>query len=137
MAKDVLVKGVDPDVYRRAKAAAALEGIPMGRAVSEALEKWIADEKANEVGREHGRNVDFVRSHWSELERHKGKALVVSGGKLQGVLGSCDDACTFAARFEIALTFLVDDFPGVSEIEIGPDLEMQRRMQAKRARPEG
>jgi hypothetical protein len=123
--KDVLIKGVDPEVYRRAKAAAALEGIPMGRAVSEALEKWTEDERANEVGREHGRNVDFVRTHWSELERHKGKVVVVSGGKLQGVFGSYDDASMFAARFEIALTFPVDEFPGASEIEIGPDLEIQ------------
>ncbi len=122
-----MIKGVDPEIYRRAKATAALEGIPMGRAVSEALARWSEEEKQTEMEREHERNVDFVRGQWSELERHKGKAVVISSGKLQGVFDSYEEACSFAARFPVALTFVVKDFPEEREIEVGPDLEIQRR----------
>jgi len=39
--KQVLIRGVDEDVYRLAKSAAALQGISMGLAVSEALKGWV------------------------------------------------------------------------------------------------
>ena len=127
MAKDVMIKGVDPAVYRRAKAAAALGGLSMGQAVSEALARWVEDEKEVEMESEYRRDVDFVRREWKkELEPLRGKAVVVSAGRVEGVFDSYAQACEFAARFRVALTFVVGDYPSEREIEIGPDLEVQR-----------
>jgi len=40
---DTTIRELDEDVYRQAKARAAIEGISVGRAVSEALRKWLAE----------------------------------------------------------------------------------------------
>lgn len=39
---DTTIRGLDEKLYRRAKARAAMEGIPVGRAVNEALRRWLA-----------------------------------------------------------------------------------------------
>jgi hypothetical protein len=128
MPKDIMVKGVDPETYRRAKATAALGGISMGRAVSDALERWIEEKKEIEMESEYRRDMDFVRREWKkQLQGHRGKAVVVSSGRLEGVFDSYERACGFAERYRVALTFVVGDYPEESEIEIGPDLEVQRR----------
>ena len=126
MAKDVLVKGVDEDAYRGAKARAALEGITMGKAVSEALSLWAAGEREAGLAREHRRNLEFVRTAWKAIERNRGKAVVVSAGALQGVFGSYTEACEFSSKFRVAMTFVVGERPTEREIELGPDLELQQ-----------
>jgi antitoxin component of RelBE/YafQ-DinJ toxin-antitoxin module len=40
---DTTIRELDEEVYRQAKAKAALMGISIGRAVNEALRKWIAE----------------------------------------------------------------------------------------------
>ncbi len=127
MPKDVMIKGVDAEAYRRAKAIAALEGISMGRAVSEALARWTEGEAEVAMAREHQTNLELVRRRWKEeFEPHRGKAVVVSLGRLQGVFESYDRACKFASRFRLALTFVVDGRPAQREIFLGPDLEIQQ-----------
>ena len=117
---------MDPEVYRRARATAALEGMSMEKAVSKALERWTDEMRGMESEREYLRNLEWVRLKWDELAPHKGKAVVVSSARLQGAFGSYDLACKFAARFGVALTFVVRDRPREREIEIGPDLEIQQ-----------
>ena len=129
MKKQVLVRGVDEDTYRKAKSAAALQGVSMGAAVSDALRVWVENgRKEDEIQREAKQNVEYVKAHWGELKKHKGKAVVISGKKLQAVLGSYEEARRFASRFKVALTFTVDQLPERREIELGPDLELQQKI---------
>jgi len=82
----------------------------MGRAVSDALARWTEEER--EVENEYRRDVDFVRREWkTKVERLRGRTVVVSGGGLQGTFESYEMASEFAARFRVALTFVVGDYP--------------------------
>jgi len=129
--KQVLIRGIDEDVYRKAKSAAALQGITMGAAVSDALRGWVANgQTGDDIQREVKQNVEYVKAHWDDLKRHKGKVVVISGRKLQGVFSSYEEARRFSSRFKVALTFVVDKIPQTRELELGPDLEVQRQIQS-------
>ena len=129
--KQVLIRGVDEDAYRRAKAAAALQGVSMGDAVSEALRGWVASGRMeDDVQKEAKQNVRYVKDHWNDLRRHKGEAVVVSKSKLQGVFASYEEARRFSSRFKVALAFVVEDIPQTRELEFGPDLEIQHEVQS-------
>jgi Zn-dependent M32 family carboxypeptidase len=129
MKKQVLIRGVDEDIYRRAKSAAALQGVSMGLAVSEALRGWVENgQKEDDVQKQVKQNVHYVKAHWSDLKRHKGEAVVISGKKLQGVFSSYEEARSFSSRFKVALTFVVDKMPQTRELELGPDLEVQHKI---------
>lgn len=125
MRKQVLIRGVEGEVYRQAKSVAALHGVSMGSAVSEALQAWVEKEGGDVKQEEYRRNLDFVRLGWKGLERHRGKAVVVSSGRVQGVFDSYDKAREFSSRFKVALTFVVEEPPEEREIEFGPELEVQ------------
>ena len=110
--KQVLIRGVDEAVYRLAKSAAALQGISMGLAVSEALKGWVENGRTeDDVQKEVKQNIRYVKAHWNDLMRHKGEAVVISGKKLQGVFNSCEEARRFSSRFKVALTFVVEKIP--------------------------
>ena len=129
--KQVLIRGVDEDVYRLAKSAAALQGISMGLAVSEALKGWVENgHTEDDVQKEVRQNIRYVKAHWSDLKRHKGEAVVISGKKLQGVFSSYEEARRFSSRFKVAITFVVEDIPQTRELELGPDLEVQHEVQS-------
>ena len=131
MKKQVLIRGVDQDIYRRAKSAAALQGVSMGLAVSEALREWVENgHTEDDLQKEVKRNVQYVKTHWSDLKGHKGRAVVISGKKLQGVFSSYEEARSFSSRFKVALTFVVDKIPETRELELGPDMEIQRKIQS-------
>ena len=128
--KQVLIRGVDEDVYRRAKAAAALQGVSMGDAVSEALRGWVQHGRVeDDVQKEVKQNVQYAKDHWDDLKAHKGEAVVISRGKLQGLFTSYEEARRSSSRFKVALTFVVEDAPQTRELELGPDLEIQREVQ--------
>jgi hypothetical protein len=130
MKKQVLIRGVDEDIYRKAKSAAALQGVSMGFAVSDALRSWVENErKGDEIQKEVKQNVRYVKAYWRDLKKHTGEAVVISGGKLQGVFSSFEEARSFSSRFKIALTFVVDKMPQTRELELGPDLELQQKVQ--------
>jgi hypothetical protein len=127
MKKEVLVRGVDQDVYKMAKSAAALRGVSMGAAVSDALRSWVNDErKEDEIEKEAKQNVQYVKTHWGELKKHQGKVVVISGRKLRAVFSSYEEARDYAGRFRLALTFKVDELPRRREVELGPELEIQQ-----------
>lgn len=123
-----MIRGVDGEVYRRAKAAAALRGVSMGHAVSEALKTWMEERREADTEREFRENADYVRSEWKMLKKYRGKAVVVSSGKLQGVFKSYREASAFSSRFRVALAFVVERPPSEHEIEFGPDLEVQPKI---------
>jgi hypothetical protein len=131
MKKQVLIRGVDEGVYRLAKSAAALQGISMGLAVSEALKGWVESGRAeDDVQKEVKQDIRYVKSHWSDLKRHKGETVVISGKKLQGVFSSYEEARRFSSRFKVALTFVVEKIPQTRELDLGPDLEVQHEIQS-------
>jgi Zn-dependent M32 family carboxypeptidase len=100
MKKQVLIRGVDADIYRRAKSAAALQGVSMRLAVSEALKEWVEKGYSEDaVQKEVKQNVQFVKAHWSDLKRHKGEAVMISGNRLQGAFASYEEARSFSSRF--------------------------------------
>ncbi len=140
MKKEVLIRGVDSDLYRRAKARAALSGETMGSALNEALKSWVdgsglegeTNYRAEKARAEFVKNLRFVKSNWRQLAKQRGKAIVVSAGKLQGIFGTYQEARTFSSRFNVALAFVVDEgkAPADGEIEIGPELEIQPKQDA-------
>jgi hypothetical protein len=125
MKKQVLIRGVDDDIYRRAKAAAANLGIPMGSAVEEALSSWSDRMEKTSIVRELAQEQQFVRGRWDEIRRHRGKVAVVAEKKLQGVFDTYAEARRFSSRFRIASTFAVQEAPRKREIELGPEMAIQ------------
>ena len=124
MKKTILVRGVEEGAYRRAKAAAALKGEPLGTAVSEALEEWAEREDQDSAYLEVEDNREFVRRSWRKLSKQRGKAVVVASGRLQGVFDTYDEAAAYARGFRVALTFVVDAPPKEHLLEIGADLAL-------------
>src|SRR5487761_1481766 len=125
MRRDVLIREVDDRAYRRAKAAAALRGISMGSAVSEALENW-GNEHTRGLDEEYRKDLEFVRKKWKELRPRKGKAIVVASQKIKGVVDTYKEACEYSSKFKVALTFVVEEeSPEERDIELGPELEIQ------------
>ena len=116
------MRGVDDEAYRKAKAAAAYQGIPLGRAVSEALEDWARGSDTAAIDRELSADRSFVRRSWGKLKAHRGKIAVVQGGRLRGVFDDYDEARGFSSRFGVALVFRVDSPPAKKELEIGAEM---------------
>ena len=124
MKRNVLIRDVDEEAYRRAKATAALSGMSLGSAVSEALAAWAKEADESGFERDVKTDHEFVRSAWGRLKRHRGKALVVAGGRLQGVFKTLEQARAFSSRFKVALVFVVSGASTEHEIGIGPELEV-------------
>ncbi len=123
--KDILVRGVDDSIYRRAKAAAASRGITLGNAVGEALATWAKQTENVEIESKVDANHEFVRSSWNKLKSKKGKAVVIADGRLQGVFPTYEEARALAQKKkDVALVFVVDKPPTEHEIEFGAELEV-------------
>ena len=120
MKKTILVRGVEVEAYRKAKAAAALKGVSIGTAVSQALREWASDAAPADADVRADR--DFVKRNWAKPEPHKGKTVVVQGGKLRGIFDGFDAAAEFSSRFEVALVFTVNEPPAKRELEIGAEM---------------
>jgi len=123
--KDILVRGVDDSIYRRAKAVAASKGITLGNAVDEALATWAKQTENVEIESKVDANLEFVRSSWNKLKSKKGKAVVIADGRLQGVFPTYEEARALAQKKkDVALVFVVDKPPTEHEIEFGAELEV-------------
>jgi len=123
--KDILVRGVDDSIYRRAKAAAASKGITLGNAVDEALITWAKQNENGEIQSKVDANLEFIRTSWNKLKSNKGKAVVIADGRLQGVFPTYEQARAVAQKKkDVALVFLVDRPPMEQEIEFGAELEV-------------
>jgi hypothetical protein len=123
--KDVLIRGLDESIYRRAKAAAASKGISVGNAVDEALASWAKGMENAELEDEVKKNQEFVKFNWNKIKKFKGKIAVVSEERLQGVFSTFEEARSFAKRKnKIALVFPIERPPIQREIELGPEMEI-------------
>jgi len=94
----IAVRGVDRELYRRVKAAAALRGMRIGEVVNEALRLWLSIKPGaltilSEVEREAERNRRVLQEAFGELlERHEGKYVAVAGGRVLGVFNTVEEA---------------------------------------------
>jgi hypothetical protein len=125
--KDVLIRGLDDSIYRRAKSVAASKGITVGNAVDQALASWTKEmERAAGSEAEVYRSREFVQSNWNKIyKQYKGKAIVVSEGRLQGVFPTYEEARSFARKKgRAALVFVVERPPIKREIELGLEMEV-------------
>jgi hypothetical protein len=124
--RDVLIRGVNDAVYRRAKASAASKGITLGQAVDEAFASWARDAETGNLEAEIEANREFVRLNWKKISsKNKGKAVVISGGQLRGVFPTYEGARSFASKkCKVALVFLIDKPPAEREIDFGAYLEV-------------
>ena len=122
--KDILIRGVDDSVYRRAKAVAATKGITLGSALDEALTGWAKEAENSQLDAEIDANLKFVRSSWNKIRANKGNAVVVAGARLQGVFPTYGEARAHASRKKVALVFVVDKPPMEREVEFGTELEL-------------
>ncbi|MDE1854303.1 MAG: hypothetical protein KGI38_11240 [Thaumarchaeota archaeon] len=124
MKRTILVRGVDEFAYRRAKAAAALKGVSIGSAVSEALEEWAKGSDTAAIDREVRADRAFVSRSWERLKAHRGKVVVVQGGRLRGVFDDQASARNFSSKYDVALVFTVDEPPAKKVLEIGAELAL-------------
>lgn len=112
-------------VYRSAKAAASLRGITLGEAVNQALSEWVKRVETLTLEREVEENLEFIRSNWDDLSRHKGKVVVVAQQKLQSVFENFEEAHKAASRFRVAHTFRVSGKPVARVVELSPETEVR------------
>lgn len=124
MKKTILVRGVDDDAYRRAKATAALRGVTIGGAISEALQEWVKAPETTAIDKEIHANRAYVRKSWDSLREHQGKVVVIQGGRLAKVFDDYESARAFSSKFDVALVFQVNAPPVKRELEIGAEMEV-------------
>ncbi|MGQ9469614.1 MAG: hypothetical protein ACUVTD_07330 [Nitrososphaerales archaeon] len=98
--RNVVVKGVDEELYRRAKAKATLLGLKIPDAINEALKKWLEAEEELPTMEELA-NRSLLESEFSRLiEEHRGKYAAAAKGRILGVYDTVEEA--FQAIKDIA-----------------------------------
>ncbi|MGB9660269.1 MAG: hypothetical protein ACPLY9_07150 [Nitrososphaerales archaeon] len=98
--KNVVIKGVDEELYRRAKARATLLGLKIPDAINEALKKWLESEEELPTMEELA-NKSLLESELSKLiKEHSGKYVAVAKGKILGIYDTIEKA--FQAIKDIA-----------------------------------
>ena len=81
---DVIIRGLDRELYRRLKAKAALTGEKVSAAVQDAVRRWL-DQSDKAVETEYdANNSTYERMRGSLLEKHKGMYAVFHSGEFIG-----------------------------------------------------
>jgi len=95
---DVLVRGLDPSLYRRLKARAALMGVKVSSAVQEAIDGWLKEtEKAIETELD-ADNEAYERMRGTLQKEHPGKYVVFYSGRFLGPAPTLKEAGSLARR---------------------------------------
>jgi antitoxin component of RelBE/YafQ-DinJ toxin-antitoxin module len=90
--RNVVVKGVDEELYRRAKAKAALLGLKIPDAINEALKKWLESEEEL-PNMEETANRRLLESEFPRLmEDYEGKYVAVAKSRVLGVYDTIEEA---------------------------------------------
>ena len=89
---DIIVRGVDKELYRRLKSRAALMGYKVSAAIQDAIRRWLeASEKAVETDLD-ANNDEYENTKASLLEEHMGKYAVFHSGRFVGVASTLSAA---------------------------------------------
>jgi len=81
---DVLVRGIDDEVYTKLKARASELGLKIGEALTEAIRAWLKNSpETDERERERASNIATYRRMKRFLEKnHKGKWVLIARGEV-------------------------------------------------------
>jgi hypothetical protein len=90
---DVLVRGIDSEVYAKLKARASELGLNIGEALTEAIKTWMNNSpEKNEREREQDLNIATFRRMRRFLEKnHRGKWVLISKGELVKLADSLEE----------------------------------------------
>lgn len=81
---DVLVRGIDDEVYAKLKAQAAERGLRIGEALTEAIKAWLSNSpEKDERERERDLNIATFRRMRRFLEKnHQGRWALIAKGEV-------------------------------------------------------
>jgi hypothetical protein len=90
---DVLVRGIDSEVYAKLKARASELGLNIGEALTEAIKTWMNNSsEKNEREREQDLNVATFRRMRRFLEKnHRGKWVLIAKGEVIKLADSLEE----------------------------------------------
>ena len=98
--RNVVIKAVDEELYRKAKAKAALLGIKIPDAVNEALRGWIQSKQSRESLEELANRSELEGKLPELIRRYEGKYVAVAKGRVMGTYETLEEA--FQAMSELA-----------------------------------
>ncbi len=92
--KSVLIKMVDPELFKRFKALAVLRGITLSQAFNEAMELWINScEKSLGIRSESDVDSEFFSKVRGELDRkYRGKYVLIANRRVIAVVNDIREA---------------------------------------------
>ena len=81
---DVLVRGMDGEIYAKLKARASERGLKIGEALTEAIKVWLKNSSENDENeRERNLNIATYRRMKRFLEKnHRGKWVLIARGEV-------------------------------------------------------
>lgn len=90
---DVLVRGIDSEVYAKLKARASELGLNIGEALTEAIKTWMnKSPEKNEREREQDLNTATFRRMRRFLEKnHRGKWVLIAKGEVVKIADSLEE----------------------------------------------
>lgn len=117
-AMDVIIRGLNEELYRQLKAKAALHGHKISRALEDAIRIWV--EAGNSVVQDEAdaNNKAYSTMKQDLLRRHPRKYVVFAEGKLLGVANTLEQAGKLArqhTRGRVLLTRLGKELPAGGE----------------------
>jgi len=95
---DVILRGVNGDLYRRLKAEAALRGWTVSKAVEEAMGFWLSSADKEMYSEADANNREYVKMKRELLKDHPGEYAVFCLGRFVGLADTLDEAGEVARR---------------------------------------
>jgi plasmid stability protein len=92
MSTDVLVRGMDEELYRRLKARAALRGMKISEAMEEAVSRWLRSEQSTVATEMDVNNKRYREMREELLGRWRGKYAVFCRGEFVDVFETLEEA---------------------------------------------
>jgi len=91
--KPTLIRALDPELYRKFKAAAVLRGITLSQAFNEAMELWLKRNQEKELMSGEEFTGEFFMKVREELDRkYRGKYILLKGGEVLAVVDNLNEA---------------------------------------------
>jgi hypothetical protein len=91
--KPTLIRALDPELYRRFKAAAVLKGITLSQAFNEAMKLWLDAFSNKDVKTVEDVDNEFFEDVKAEIDRkYGGKYVLISNRRIVAVVGSIREA---------------------------------------------
>jgi len=110
---DVIIRGVDEDLYREFKAEASRRGMKLREALSEAMRLWIRSGE--------GPDDEFYRRIKGELlKKYRGKHVAISRGRIVAVADTFEEMVEALRRAGVKKALTVHVGEDVEEVREWP-----------------